>query len=677
VQTLQVELDPHHLQRLGATAPLTGIIELVWNALDADAENVTIGFARNELEGISEIHVIDDGHGMTEAEAVAGFKSLGGSWKPTAGVSKSKGRGLHGRDGRGRFRAAGVGRRIRWQTVACYREQGGQRLAIEIEMRLADLIHCKVSDATPTDAGTGTVVIIDDFPEAPPGLGGDGPIEKLTGTFGLYLQTWNAHLTFDRQEIDPVGLQDHRADYEIELHDEARALLTVIEWKRRVDRALYLCDERGTPLADQPPGIQAPGFEFTGYLQWDGFASDTELAVADLGYGVTKRLLDAARDRLREHFKVRLEERTREQIEAWKEEKVYPWDDSPSGTAEQAARDVFDVVAVTASGAVNASERPGRRLSLRLLREALEQDPGALHRVLREVLDLPEDRLYELSDLLERTPLTALIATSREIADRLEFLRGLEELVLGDKSRHVRERSQLHRILAGKTWVFGEEYALAADDNSGARAARPANADPPARPPAWGAALAAGPAAVAPQSDGRDRRCARACGTGSRVGAHCWRGESAACGARRGGQRRSGGTNRSESSRGSDSARRGAISAHHRCRLNLGSRRRRRHRFADRSGQRCPGRSDPGRRRPNKHRDRRRVNLGREHGRRDGPPDRPDDGDRHPDDPARRSKPRRTRVRWRTPLGRGLVNPGAVRARPGDRSGATHDRTRR
>jgi len=127
---------------------------------------------------------------------------------------------------------------------------------------------------------------------------------------------------------------------------------------------------------------------------------------------------------------------------------------------------VFDVVALSASGAVNASEKSGRRLSLRLLREALENDPGSLHKVLGEVLDLKQDRLEELSALLDRTPLTALIATSKEITDRLEFLKGLEELVLGDVSKHVKERSQLHRVLASETWVFGEEYALAADDNS-------------------------------------------------------------------------------------------------------------------------------------------------------------------------------------------------------------------
>jgi metal-sulfur cluster biosynthetic enzyme len=60
-----------------------------------------------------------------------------------------------------------------------------------------------------------------------------------------------------------------------------------------------------------------------------------------------------------------------------------------------------------------------------------------------------------------------MIAASKAITDRLDFLRGLEELVLEpDISQFVKERSQLHRILASETWVFGEEYALAADDES-------------------------------------------------------------------------------------------------------------------------------------------------------------------------------------------------------------------
>jgi hypothetical protein len=462
----EVELDKQHLERLGATAPLTGIIELIWNAIDADADDVRIEFGRNVLGGIEEIRVVDNGHGMTHDDAVEAFSRLGGSLKRVAVGSRTKNRPLHGREGRGRFRAAGLGGRIRWDTVAVDGSDPDRRSRTHIELRLADLVHGQVSDPEETDRPSGTTVLIDEFATPPSGLNGETPIDKLTSTFALPLQSYGVRLVFDRTDIDPAAIQTHRAEYTIAT-GESEADLTVIEWSRRMERGLFLCDANGTPLAEQAPGIQAPGFEFSAYIRWDGFAKDTELAVADLGFGETKAIIEAAQDRLRRHFRERSADRQREQIEKWKEENVYPFSGEPESPPEQATRDVFDVVALAASGAVNASERPGRRLSLRLLREALEQDPGSLHLVLREVLDLPQDRLDELSTLLEQTPLTAIIATSKEIANRLEFLAGLEQLVLApDVARHVKERAQLHRILANETWVFGEEYALGADDES-------------------------------------------------------------------------------------------------------------------------------------------------------------------------------------------------------------------
>jgi hypothetical protein len=102
-----------------------------------------------------------------------------------------------------------------------------------------------------------------------------------------------------------------------------------------------------------------------------------------------------------------------------------------------------------------------------LLRQALEQNPGSLHRVLQEVLDLPRARLEELERLLERTTLSAIISAARVVADRLDFLRGLEVLLYEpDNKRALLERRQLHRMLAKEAWVFGDEWGLAVDDES-------------------------------------------------------------------------------------------------------------------------------------------------------------------------------------------------------------------
>jgi hypothetical protein len=464
----EVALTKQHLERLTQTQPLTGIIELIWNALDADATEVRVEFARNDLDGIEEIRVVDDGHGMLARDVQRSFGALGGSWKRETRVSP-RGRALHGREGRGRYRAAGIGTQILWRTVASDPEAGGRHMRTSIELRFADLVHVTVSEPEATDEPTGTSVLIPNLGASPPrGLGGENPVDRLTATFALQLQSYNAHLTYDRADIDPAKVQVKRSD--ITLPAEGNdALLTIVEWDRRIDRGLYLCDAMGTPLSEQPPGIQAPGFEFTSYLQWTGFEGkdEADLMLANLDSGESKRLIESAKESMRRYFRIRDQEKTQEQIDKWKAERTYPFQGEPASPAERTVRDVFDVVALGASNVVNASEVRSRRLSLRLLREALEQDPGSLHRVLREVLDLPQERLDELNTLLNHTPLSAMIATSTEVANRLEFLRGLESLV-GDPDlrKRLRERTQLHRILADETWVFGEEYALAVDDES-------------------------------------------------------------------------------------------------------------------------------------------------------------------------------------------------------------------
>ena len=124
--------------------------------------------------------------------------------------------------------------------------------------------------------------------------------------------------------------------------------------------------------------------------------------------------MDKARDRLREHFRERSSEVTRRVIDDWKAEDAYPYDGEPQGVVEKAERDLFEVVALTAAKTVNSSgDAKGKRLQLRLIKNALETDPGALQEVLGKVLELPPDRVEELRQLLHQTTLAAIVTAAR------------------------------------------------------------------------------------------------------------------------------------------------------------------------------------------------------------------------------------------------------------------------
>jgi len=113
------------------------------------------------------------------------------------------------------------------------------------------------------------------------------------------------------------------------------------------------------------------------------------------------------------------------------------------------------------------SDEKSKRLQLHLLRHAVQHAPADLSKILTEVLDLPVEKRQELAELLDRTTLAHIINASKIIADRLEFLQGLETLVFDAEFKHaVRERTQLHRIVAENAWIFGEQYHLSVDDQS-------------------------------------------------------------------------------------------------------------------------------------------------------------------------------------------------------------------
>ncbi len=131
---------------------------------------------------------------------------------------------------------------------------------------------------------------------------------------------------------------------------------------------------------------------------------------------------------------------------------------------------MFDVIALEVSAGVrdfDSSSQQSQLLSLRLLREAVASGPRAVHKILQKVLDLPAEKKQELARLLDHTSLEAIIEASRTVAHRLDFLQALHILLFDSEiKKQTLERRQLHEILVDQTWVFGEQFALTASDQS-------------------------------------------------------------------------------------------------------------------------------------------------------------------------------------------------------------------
>lgn len=476
---MQVKLDvqPDHLEREAAARPLLGLAELIWNAVDADAKMVVVTYKRNKLGGIDEIIVSDDGHGIEHTDALAFFGRLGGSWKKEKRVSQKEKRVLHGQEGKGRFKAFALGDAVVWHST--YKQNGGLK-AFRIIGKRPNLNRFDVSEPkTTTNRTPGTVVEVAGVRDAVESL--DDPqkvADELARRLAIYLRKYpSVTIEIEGNAVDPRRVEAHATDYRLsgvtlESGEPVQVRLAIIEWTVPTERALYLCDASGFAKNEMPPGIKAPGWNFTAYLASDLIPELEERGAFALGelHPDLSKLLDAAKKKMKEHFRQRSAEVAASVVEGWKKDGVYPYGGDPKDVIEQAERQVFDVVALQLSEALSdfeESDTKSKKFSMRLLRQAIEQSPEEVQTIFSEVLGLPAEKQADLCELLKRTSLSAVISAAKLVAGRLDFLRGLELLLFNPLSNEqLKERTQLHKILEDHTWLWGEEFALSVSDQS-------------------------------------------------------------------------------------------------------------------------------------------------------------------------------------------------------------------
>ncbi|KIX19844.1 hypothetical protein SY27_17520 [Flavobacterium sp. 316] len=83
---------------------------------------------------------------------------------------------------------------------------------------------------------------------------------------------------------------------------------------------------------------------------------------------------------------------------------------------------------------------------------------GNIEYIFKKVLKLSDESLEKFHNLLEKTDLEDVVHFASVVAEKTEFLEFLHELTYGSISKHLKERSQLHKIVENELWLFGENY---------------------------------------------------------------------------------------------------------------------------------------------------------------------------------------------------------------------------
>jgi Histidine kinase-, DNA gyrase B-, and HSP90-like ATPase len=452
--------------------PMKALAEAIWNALDVGADHVTVDFEFTELEALKTITVADDGEGMSLQQARQGFGEYGDSWKRRIDARTHNGRSVHGQRGQGRYDILHLGQSAKWSSVAT--QIDGSLGLIEVDLQATNPRSYDDSGPTPHDGPTGTTLRVANVTQqADTELNRPELTESLAADFALYLRQYpDVEIRVRGVLVDPSS--QHLPPVDIPLSIEGLddpATVTFIEWKKKLKgtQHIYLCDGNGAALLDRPAELPSRDILFTAYVCWDGFKDqDTSATVAILGGdGLGAKVLEAGRDAVREHLRQRDLERRAEAVEDFKAEQSYPFEAEPKNAPERVIRKAFDIVATAATPVLEKMDVEQRRFSMKLMRVAVETDPSAVQKVLREVLRLPEERIQEMASLFERTTLENIITSSHSILNRLDFLAGLRTIVFdAEAQKATTERRQLHKILERESWLFGDEWTLTASDET-------------------------------------------------------------------------------------------------------------------------------------------------------------------------------------------------------------------
>lgn len=482
-KSVNVEITQEHFDRSIKGSPKEAVKELIWNACDADAKNIEVSFDYDGIAGaesVSDIYVKDDGHGIAIDHIEEYLGKYGRSQKTYSDKSPGS-RIYHGKLGQGRYKSLAAGNFLDWDSV--FRDESGTLLRCEIHINSASRMNISYSETAEKAESehTGTIVHIHGIPDEKIGFITKmaEPMETipdLLATFAPYLLAYtDITIKYNGVTVDPAqqikSQEDQELVYEEDGKEPIKARLSAITWKEAQFNKLYICGSSGVVYAEMdytPLKRTSTSLYLMGDL-FEQMHRDNTLAMGNTNPAYAY-FEEEAKKFARALVGEQEEEDAAVEIARIKEEGIYPYDGEPEDDMKKAERDVFDVFAVQVNRAVpqlKSSSRQTKKLTYRLMREAINTNPASIKTILTEVFNLTQQQQDDLAELLTHTSLPDIIDTAKTVSDRLVFLQVLEEMVYNDSvGKAIKERTQFHKVLLKELWIFGEKYTLGTSDQS-------------------------------------------------------------------------------------------------------------------------------------------------------------------------------------------------------------------
>lgn len=470
---LGVETD--HIESLTRANGITAISELIWNSLDADATQINIETSKNKLGRIESIEIIDNGHGIEYNTAQEVFGRLGGSDKKYKKQSPN-GRVYHGKEGKGRYKSLALGDLVKF-TSTFKNSRKLKQFTITLDrnyLSYSQFSEVKTLSNNETESGFQVLInnVNQEFASQAIDLGNRKEIEQKFASYWINYPEFSISFNGNKLEFESLIKNSDTTNFLIKKGDiDYKFEIKVIEWNFDIKKKTYLCNTKGIPFKEINLGIHStlPISIFIQSIYIENSQRDNTLEFYESDETIVSAY-DKAKTFAREYVRKQLHLYSGEFIKELKEKGLYPYKTKADNVVEESKRQVFDIVALQVNEYLpnfQSQEEKAKKLTLSLIKQALEKDAKALQTILTEVIELPKEKREELVEILEETSLSSVIDAMTEIKNRLKFLNGLEELIYNkEENKNILERKHLHKIITQETWIFGDEFTYGVDDVS-------------------------------------------------------------------------------------------------------------------------------------------------------------------------------------------------------------------
>lgn len=458
------------------------IMEYIWNGFDANATEIGIDYKVNELGGITELNIIDNGDGIEFENIENTFGTFLSSEKKS---KKNICDDIHGSKGKGRFSFISFANFCKWNTIYKNNEQLFE-YTINIEHTNKNQVEYSKKEEV-INTNTQTEVIISGieglFKED---LEGKDFEECLLNNFAWFLylnkeknfkiKVKKLELEYDKY-IDETLSQNYKL--KIEQYDFE---VFFIKWKKQLKSKYFfhMIDENYlqkhkvfTSYNNNGIGFIHSVYVYSKYfndfivLKDDEYRNQTIITKEKTDNDkVFKEVVKKLNEILVAKCKEFLRKNSEKIIYDMEEENVFP-NFSENKYDKIRKQDLFKVVQEVYCiqprifKKANIEQKKTIVGFLNLLLDSNERNN--IITIMENITNLTQEERTNLAVLLEKTTLSNIIKTLKLLDDRDEIVKDLKTIVF-EGQRSANERDHIQKIMEKNFWLFGEQYHLVTAD---------------------------------------------------------------------------------------------------------------------------------------------------------------------------------------------------------------------